>query len=183
MAMLGPYMIINIYAPSGSEKKYERAEFFGQDVFRALRLNPDSLWVIGGDFNCVLKSIDIEGGVGFSQKICHQLKNLVKSFDLHDVYRYKFAKKEEFTFFRSGKAPSRLDRFYVSARLLSGLGDVLHVASLSDHCGVQMGVELMVELMSLPKTQRRTYWKLNTAILEEEDFLPNFTSFWGRFQA
>ena len=64
--------------------------------------------------------------------------------------------------------------------MLSGLGDVLHVASLSDHCGVQMGVELMVELMSLPKTQRRTYWKLNTAILEEEDFLPNFTSFWGR---
>ena len=181
VAMLGPYMLMNIYAPSGSEKKYARAEFFAQDIFRALRLNPDdALWLIGGDFNCVLKSMDIEGGVGFNQKMCPQLKDLVRSFNLHDVFRSKFPKKEEFTFFRAGKAPSRLDRFYISAKLLSGLGGVLHVASLSDHCGVQMELGLMVDHMYLPKTQRRTYWKLNTSILEEEDFLPTFTSFWRR---
>ena len=180
VAFLGPYMLLNIYAPSGSDKKYERAEFFGQEIFRAFRLSPDALWVLGGDFNCVLKTMDVEGGIGFNQKFSPELRDLVRSCDITDVFRYKFPRVQEFTFFRAGKAPSRLDRFYVSRKLLSGLVMASHVASLSDHCGIQMGVKLMVEHHSIPKPQRRTYWKLNTAILLEDDFLPTFSTFWGK---
>ena len=68
----------------------------------------------------------------------------------------------------------------ISRGLLSGLAGTSHVASLSDHCGIKMGVELMVEHLFLPKTQRRTYWKLNTAILLEDEFLPSFSLLWGR---
>ena len=180
LAVLGPYMLLNVYAPSGSDKKHERSVFYGQDIFQAMSLSPDACWIIGGDFNCVLKSFDIEGGVGFTQKFCPSLKDLVRSQGLCDVFREKFPRREEFTFFRAGRAPSRLDKFFVSKRLGGSVSNVLHVASLSDHCGVQMGVRLEVEVMSLPREQRRTYWKLNTAILYEEEFLPNFVSFWRR---
>ena len=180
LAVLGPYMLLNVYAPSGSDKKHERSVFYGQDLFQAMSLSPDAYWIIGGDFNCVLKSFDIEGGVGFTQKFCPSLKDLVRSQGLCDVFREKFPRREEFTFFRAGRAPSRLDKFFVSKRLGGSVSNVLHVASLSDHCGVQMGVRLEVKVMSLPREQRRTYWKLNTAILYEEEFLPNFVSFWRR---
>ena len=178
VALLGPYMLLNIYAPSGSDKKFERATFFGQDVFRALRLKPGASWIVGGDWNCVLKTMDIEGGVGFAQKFSPALKDLVRSSDLCDVFRQEFPRKEEFTFFRAGKAPSRLDRFYISRVLAEGLSGTQHVASLSDHCGVQMRLNLTLDLVSLPKNQRRTYWKLNTSILEDDEFLPSFVALW-----
>ena len=134
----------------------------------------------GRDFNCFLKAIDIEGGVGFKQKFCPALKDLIRTQSLCDVFREKLPRRAEFTFFRTGRAPSRLDKFYISRELFGKVSDVLHVASLSDHCGVVMSVELEVEVMVLPKIMRQTYWKLNTSILEEEDFLPDFVSFWRR---
>ena len=143
-------------------------------------MNPGAMWICGGDFNCVLKTIDIEGGVGFNQKYCPALKDLVRSSGFCDVFRYQFPRKEEFTFFRPGRAPSRLDKFYISERLKIGVSDILHIASLSDHCGVQMSIRLDVDLAYLPRTERRTYWKLNTSILEEEEFLPNFGKLWER---
>ena len=180
LAVLGPYMLLNVYAPSGSDKKYERAEFFGQHIFQALSLSPDARWIIGGDFNCVLKTFDIEGGVGYNQKFCPALKDLARSNGLVDVFREKFPRKEEFTFFRTGRAPSRLDKFFISRDLIEEVSEVLHVASLSDHCGVKMIVKLEVDVVFLPRTQRCTYWKLNTSILEEEEFLPSFVSLWKR---
>ena len=35
VATLGNYMLLNAYAPSGSDKKHERNVFFGQEVFTA----------------------------------------------------------------------------------------------------------------------------------------------------
>ena len=32
----------------------------------------------------------------------------------------------------------------------------------------------------LPKQERRTYWKLNCAILNDEDFLPSFKLLWEK---
>ena len=180
VATLGPCMLLNIYAPSGSDKKHERNLLFGEDIFGALTLNHEAAWVVGGDFNCVLKSNDIEGGVGFNQKFCPSLKDLVNTASLTDVFRQKYPRSSEFTFFRAGRAPSRLDRFYLSSGLVGGLIDVSHIASLSDHCGVRMELQLCIEHLQVPKVERSTYWKLNTAILNEEDFLPHFIPAWRR---
>ena len=178
LAVLGPYFLLNVYAPSGSDKKHERSEFFGQDLFRALNVKSNALWVLGGDFNCVMKASDIEGGVGFRQKFCPTLKDLIRTQSFCDVFREKFPGREEFTFFRAGRAPSRLDKFYISTGLFDKVSEVLHVASLSDHCGVVMKLELEVDVLVLPRVKRQTYWKMNTSILDEEDFLPDFESFW-----
>ena len=98
LAVLGPYMLLNIYASSGSDKNFERSEFFGQDLFRGISLNPGAMWICGGVFNYVIKTIDVEGGVGFNQKFFPALKELVRSNGFCDVFRHKFPRKEEFTF-------------------------------------------------------------------------------------
>ena len=123
------------------------------------------------------RSIDVEGGVGFAQKNSTTLKDLVRSYDLSDVFRLEFPRKEEYTFFRPGRAPSRLDRIYISRTLVGENSGIQHVASLSDHCGVQVVIRLNLNLLSLPRNSRSTYWKLNTFILEDEEFLPSFIAF------
>ena len=59
------------------------------------------------------------------------------------------------------------------------VSNVRHLPSLSDHCGVKLSVRLnlcMPHFEAKPKAC--SYWKLNCAILQDEDFLPTFTHFW-----
>ena len=59
-AFLGAYALLNIYAPIGSDKKFERASFFAKEIFRTFSLHDHSNWILGGEFNCILKPIDVE---------------------------------------------------------------------------------------------------------------------------
>jgi len=73
--------IINIYTPSGSEKKREREEFYNGDVARLLMHSSDNM-VLAGDFNCVLTSPDCTGSFNVSRA----LTRLVTGLDLVDVW-------------------------------------------------------------------------------------------------
>ena len=99
-ALLGSYSILNIYAPSGSDKKVERGLFFAREVFQAFSIGSYP-WILGGDFNCVLRPIDIENGTGFNQKKSTQLADLVATKNLHDVFRNIRPMAKEYTFFRA----------------------------------------------------------------------------------
>ena len=143
LAMLGTYPLVNLYAPSGSDKRGQRKEFFGQDIFRMFRsLGGGQLPIIGGDFNCVIKSIDVENGIGFNTKKCPALEDMVKSFGLVDAFRKLHPSKKEFTFIRGSCAKSRLDRFYLPPNLAENLVEVKHISSLSDHRALVMKVKL-----------------------------------------
>ena len=179
LALLGSFAVVNIYAPSGSDKKYERESFFARDLFRAFSTNSTTNWIVGGDFNCILKPIDVENGTGFNQKKCPQLQDLVNIKSLRDVFRHFYPNRKEYTFFRTSCAPSRLDRFYVSQELLQRVNSVQHVASLSDHCGVFLDMSFQSFDQYGKKFLRNTYWKLNVRILEDEDFENNFFSLWA----
>ena len=98
-ARLGSFSILNIYAPSGSDRKVERGLFFAREVFESLALG-SSPWILGGDFNCVLGAMDIENGTGFNHKKCPQLSDLVATKNLQDIFRYMHLRTKEFTFFR-----------------------------------------------------------------------------------
>ena len=50
VAFLGSIAVVNIYAPSGSDRKFERESFFARDIFRAFSMNSSSHWIVGGDF-------------------------------------------------------------------------------------------------------------------------------------
>ena len=77
VASLGVYRLMNIYAPSGSEKKYERSVFFSQDLFGFIHSDRFASWILGGDCNAILNQIDIEVGIGYDRKKCHALADLV----------------------------------------------------------------------------------------------------------
>ena len=147
---IGQIVVINIYAPSGSTKRQERNFFFSQEIFRVFTLYPQSFYVLSGDFNSVLAPRDIENGIGFNQKNCPALKDLIFSFNLIDAFRAKFPDKEEFTFHRAGRAASRLDRFYIPATY-SGLINIHHMASLSDHYAVFLEIETNDKFPKFPK--------------------------------
>ena len=57
IASLGPYSLLNIYAPSGSNHRQERRDFFGQEIFNLVRSSSQYPLIIG-DFNCVLSAQD-----------------------------------------------------------------------------------------------------------------------------
>ena len=148
--------------------------FFGQDIFEALQLDQQAEWILEGDYNCVLKPIDIEGGFGFNQKKYPSLGDLVVAADLVDSFRAQFPVKHEFTFFRASCAPSRL---YIPAGLVGEVLSVTHMASLSDHCGIKLRIKLCIDKAALPIFTRSTYWKLNSAM---QRVSPNFFSILGQ---
>ena len=108
IAKLGSYHLINLYAPSGSNHKTDRRNFFGQDVFRLIRgLNSTSSPILGGDFNCVLSPLDTEKN--FCDKTCPALKDLVTGFNYSDAFRLLKPGVSEFTFHRKNSALLLLD--------------------------------------------------------------------------
>ena len=160
--------LVNVYAPSGSDRAQERAVFFSTDIFQALSLDTRLSWGLAGDFNCLLSPFDVENGTGYRQKTCPQLSDLVRVKKLSDTFRYMHPNKREFTFFRSNAAASRLDRIYLSEDILDRVSFIEHIASLSDHCGVFMGFDFSYSSRSNKDTgspKSKIYWKLNTAIL------------------
>ena len=178
IALLGKVAVINVYSPSGSEKKQERHLFFKHDVFHVFNMFPGFSYVLSGDFNCCLSPLDIEKGTGFNQKFCSSLKELVVGKRLLDAYRFKYPGGREFTFHRPGRASSRLDRFYLSSHLAETFS-ISHIASLSDHSAVLLRVKLLFNRIRNVQGKSQTYWKLNNAILCEEEFLPAFKQLWN----
>ena len=181
-AFLGPFLLMNVYAPSGSDKTQERNSLFGVDMFQFMSLHSTSLVICGGDFNSILSAIDVENGFGFRQKFSHHLSELVRVYNLTDAFRHLNPTTLDFTFFRANASPSRLDRFYLSSSLLDSVACVEHLPSLSDHCGVLLSVKIENFLKPFDKQAPRkghsVYWKLNSAILYEEEFRDNFADFW-----
>ena len=184
LVFLGGTALLNIYAPSGSGAKHDRNRFFACDIFRAVNLYPFSSWLVSGDFNAILSPLDVENGFGFGQKNCPMLADLIKLKNLTDVFRHVNPGKAEFTFFRPNVSPSRLDRIYITTELLNEVTSVEHIASLSDHLGVFMEMTMTcVKRVNTPRVSRESYWKLNCSILNDDDFLENFSKLWTDLKA
>ena len=101
--------LVNIYAPSGSNKEKEREEFFEIDLLQQLIVNTDNI-VLGGDWNCILSPSDTSRPENTSpSKI---LKNILNTFRFKDIFHAKKS-KPEYTFYKNNYA-ARLDRIYVN---------------------------------------------------------------------
>ena len=181
MAKLGPYNLLNIYAPSGSNHKQERRNLFGQDIFNLVR-SSSHYPVLAGDFNCVLAAQDTERN--FGDKKCPALTDLIRGFNYADAFRIVKPNVSEFTFHRPNCAASRLDRFYVPQYLLPHVQDVHHHASLGDHHYGILELDLLnLESVTLPPRSKQLYWKLNTTILQDEDFMENFSELYQKLKS
>lgn len=155
---LGKVNIINLYAPSGSQHRRDRKQFYANDIRYYLK-NPRLPVIIGGDFNCVLNVDDQNSTpINFSP----ELQSLCKDFNLVDVWKHMNGNKKEFTYFRNNTA-SRLDRVYVSQALVTASHRCTIVpASFSDHSSLLY--ELRVDKVQIPRLGKG-FWKLNSSLL------------------
>lgn len=152
---------VNIYAPSGSNQRQERLNFFSNDIVYYLR-NTRLHTALGGDFNCVVDSQDQSSS---PTNYCNSLSALSKELKLIDVWRLLNPQKKEFTFFRNTSA-ARLDRFYVSEELAPKISNCQIIpVSFSDHSCVQLDIRSDCSLR--PPPYGRNTWKLNTTLLND----------------
>ena len=181
---MGPYPIVNIYPPAGSENGPGRRDIFRDSLFRVMRGLGGRLPILGGDWNCVISVKDIEGG-DYSKKKSQDLQDLIRDFNMTDCYRYLFPDGREYTWARKDMFRSRLDRFYIPTDLVTSLQDLSHHPFMSDHSYVKLMIKLpdVFTRVKAKKQQSSGFWKLNNLVLEEEEFLLEFGYMWERVKA
>ena len=167
-----PLQLLNIYAPCPIG---ERAAYF-QTLPAHIRGGVPT--IIGGDFNCISNVyLDKQGGDSQAgSSALDALMDLLKSFNLIDVFRSMHPSSRKFTWTNSNVS-SRLDKFYVSPEILANtkLFEIT-VFPFSDHDAPFLSFKLP---SSSPRG--RGTWKFNTSLLENEEFTCNmkhFLKFW-----
>lgn len=151
--------VVNIYAPSGSNNRNLREEFFNSTVPSHI-LHHAPYLIIAGDFNSVIDVRDATGSSNFSPK----LKRLVQVKDLTDCWRL-FNAGVDHTFVR-GHSMSRIDAIFVNHRVVAGLRYCrIQVNCFSDHKAVVM--RLVLPVNTAPNS--RPSWKLNNVLLTPQN--------------
>lgn len=153
--------IINLYAPSGSNNRAVREDFFNRTVPFYLQNHPFHTIMLG-DFNSVIDSNDATG----SSNMSPMFKRLCDSVNLKDVWK-QFNQQIDYSFVR-GRSMSRIDRIYVTPACLPNVRYCrLEANCFSDHKAV---ISRIVLPMRSPTTQR-PFWKLNNHLMTEENLM------------
>ena len=101
------------------------------------------------------------------------LKRIKTNFDLIDPWRTANPKKREYTWKERNKnrnIESRLDRFYTTSSIMTYNFDFL-ATIWSDHKIISFEVTI-----GKPPSKGTNYWKLNTSILEDKEYVDQMTN-------
>jgi len=159
--------IINVYAPSGAEKRKERENFFTNELAYLLPTGPREI-ILAGDFNCVIAAADCTGSPNLSKALSSTIAGLA----LHDAW-HQSSKKTQYTHYTNNGA-TRIDRIYITDTLKKRKqGAETIIAPFSDHLAV------VVRLTYAHQTilRKRRIWKMNISILEDNTFSDNLMLF------
>ena len=160
--------LINIYAPNNPK---ERKSFFDKIGRWISKFSTNNETIIGGDFNLAeaqndrfkINPQDLQSDVSISS-----YKNLMKNYNLKDVWREMHPDKIQYTF----REISRLDKFLVSDCLINFVqsSNILHSGIKSDHKCIKI-------LLNFTEQKRGPgRWKLNTSILNDKVYKENIKS-------
>jgi exonuclease III len=95
--MIGDTIFVNVYPISGGQYTRERRDFFLNEIIPHFNKPNANNMIIAGDFNCILDSADTRGA---TKIICYELKRMVETMELSDIYN-KFSRyftHRQFTF-------------------------------------------------------------------------------------
>ena len=160
--------LVNVYAPSGSDKKSIREDLFQNDLLYFLRNNNQNL-ILGGDWNAITCKRDCSNIQ--SDLVSPALTRLMNNLKFKDTW-FLTNHLVEYTFFRQNYG-SRLDRLYVKD-LQNSVSDTQNIpVSWSDHSMIKSTFRL--DNVSRPG---RGYWKLNCSILKQDVVIENFSERW-----
>lgn len=168
--------LVNIYAPSGREKREDRKAFYSRNILPYLH-NTKGTTILLGDFNSIEHKNDakIQKKRRNSKIINKETRELIKVFMLKDVWLAKGGKRTEHTFFYP-KGSSRIDRIYIEEKGIEMIRDIKYAATeLSDHLAV-----IMETTYRKPETRFRgtNLWRMNSKILKDPSFIQNFNEWW-----
>ena len=161
--------VINIYAPNIESDK---AAFFKiiHDKLNNLNINVNDVICIGGDWNTILdSSLDKMGGKYINNNtVTAEMKSILLSFDLIDIWRIKNPTTKRFTYRQ--KHPliqSRLDYFMVS----KFASDMVNKTSiLSSFCSDHSCISL--DLSPLPNDIKGNgFWKFNNSLIDDLEYI------------
>ena len=168
-------IFINVYAPSGSGNRRERWEFFNEMFTHILQAGGDKLPVLAGDWNAIVEKCDTTKN--FESKFCKVLARLVNNMNYTDSFRQLHPGVREYTFHRGANiAQSRLDRVYLPPHLVQCLLAAKHQPGVSDHAKVEVDLDLRPGQANNQSSHKKSFWKLNTSLLENPAFRLQFQS-------
>jgi exonuclease III len=121
--------IVNMYAPSGAERRRDKENVYSNELPYLLREISPSL-LVGGD-NCVLTNIDATGHPNYSRA----MQEFVRGFDLLDMWETS-QERATYTHYTS-RGALRIDRIYASRNLSRHKrGAETRVTAFADHLAV-----------------------------------------------
>jgi exonuclease III len=170
------YVLVNVYAPTHHPQVAQwHAEL--QDLLAAVFTScRDAYIIVGGDFNFVADPhLDRGTGVPTAAELSAESTHaFLTQNQLVDIWRSRNAESREYSY-ESGTRKSRIDRFYLSSELACYVrrADLVRV-DFSQHKVVTCSI-------AAPDATQwgRSYWKLNSSLLEEPPLLALLERFWS----
>ena len=161
------FIFVNIYAPNDCTHQM----IFYKSLQERLKKFSNENLVIGGDFNCVLSSLDKKGGKPASEKIrvTNEIQRTMALFNLHDAWRDLFPEQIGFTWRDNAlKVQSRLDYFLVSKQLkpIICYCDIIF-APFTDHSAVT----LQIRTKDCQQKKGPGFWKFNSSLLIDNKYV------------
>ena len=157
-----------IHGQAGQGELWEK----GEQHILILGINLSIVWLVHGQFStlCLLQI----------HEYFKSLDRIVKTFNYYDCFRYLHPIAREFTFQRGEHvAQSRLDRVYIPPHLLPSLVSARHKPGVSDHCQIEVKMRLGAGQTRPNNSQKKSFWKLNTSLLDNPDFKKQFQTLYG----
>ena len=163
---LGDFIVTlaNIYAPNGELDRYN---FLDNLITLLSTYDYGDRILIGGDFNVVLEKEDKYQGQNRTQNSQKKLKDIMKNFDLLDIWRNKHKTTRCYTWSQpSPLIKCRLDYFLVQNKYKKS------VTSTNILTGIKSDHSIIDLTISLDKHVRgQGFWKLNSSVLDEPKYV------------
>ena len=159
--------LLNIYAQAGNNFYAAREEFFDQELPYYLRHHTSNTFM-GGDFNTVLSLNDVSNNM--PSHLSKTLLKLVRQSRMVDAW-WVHNNHVQYSYVRQNYG-SRIDRFYINNKDNINSSKIIH-CSFSDHSAIIINVNINENI-----TIGKSYWKLNTSLLTDENVKENFANYW-----
>jgi endonuclease/exonuclease/phosphatase family metal-dependent hydrolase len=168
---IGNVWYVNVYAPSGADRRQEREAFFNADMLMLLPTAPVEM-VLAGDFNCVVNTAETAGATPCSRT----LGRIITELGMHDAWDVKSA-GIVYTHY-APRSATRLDRIYVTGLLQARKSGIEVLApAFTDHMAVVIRLATDVPLLD----RGRGMWKMNVSLMEEEGFYKALQIHWRKW--
>ncbi len=175
---VGSFTFINIYAPSGLIAREERNIFLRQTI-PAYAVSTNLPLLLVGDFNCVNEALDrsTPNPRPSPSRITNlALREMISGLELVDIWK-KLKPGEPGHTFHHSNGSCRIDRVFSSRNNSEHVRNIqLKPLSISDHLSLECTI---LHSGTIPRSRfkNKNLWKLNTAVLSEDEFKIRITSF------